>query len=80
MERWLRHVRRREVRFLAFMLANLVCIAGYVASGIGAAPEGTGGWRRIDFQAVESRVDAGDLVRREADWYRPLSEEDAPRP
>jgi hypothetical protein len=80
MERWLRHSRRREFRFLAFMLANLVCIGGYVASGIGAAPEGSGGWRRIDFQAVESRIDAGDLVRREADWYHALTEEDAPRP
>ena len=80
MERWLKHVRRREVRFLGFMLVNLFCIAAYVAGGFGVRPEGAGGWRRIDIEAVESLIDAGDLVRKEADWYRPLSEESAPEP
>lgn len=80
MERWLRHVRRRELRFLAFMLLNLVCIAGYVGGSIGLAPEQTGGWRRIDLRAVEARIEAGELVRKEADWYHPLLEEESPTP
>jgi len=79
MQSWLRHVRRREVRFLAFTVINLACIAGYVASGIGVKPEG-GGWRRIDYQAVETRMEAGELVRKEARWYHPLSEEQSARP
>ena len=79
MQRWLKHVRRRELRFLAFMLANLVCVGGYLASGVGVTPE-KGGWRRIDLDAVEARIEAGELVRKEADWYRPLSEEATPGP
>ncbi len=80
MERWLKHVRRREVQFLAVILINLFCIAAYVADGFGVRPEGTGGWRRIDIEAVESLIDAGDLVRKEADWYRPFSVEPSPEP
>ena len=79
MRSWLRHVHRRELRFLALAAVNLVCIAGYVASGIGVSPEG-GGWRRIDYQAVEARIEAGELVRKEARWYHPLSEDQPDRP
>lgn len=79
MQLWLQHVRRREVRFLALAAINLACIAGYVAGGVGMTPEG-GGWRRIDYQAVEARMEAGDLVRKEADWYHPLSEEQSASP
>ena len=62
------------------MLVNLVCIAGYLASGVGVTPEESGGWRRIDFDAVEARIEAGELVRKEADWYHSLSTEESPDP
>ncbi len=32
--------------------------------------EQTGGWRRIDIEALTTRINAGDLVRKEAAWYK----------
>jgi len=79
MRRWLRHVRRRELRFLALAVINLACIAGYVTGGVGVTPQ-EGGWRRIDYQAVEARMEAGELVRKEALWYHAASEEQSAGP
>jgi hypothetical protein len=80
MPSWLKHVHGRELRFVAVILANLVCAAGYLASSVGVRPEESGGWRRIDLDAVEARMEAGELVRKEADWYHPFSQEGSPRP
>ena len=77
MQHWLRHVRRRELIFLGLVLLNLVSIAGYLAGGLGVVTgDERGGWRRIDLEAVEARLNSGELVRKEADWYHPLSAEE----
>jgi len=74
MEPWLRHLRWREVRLLALVLANLLAIGGFLGAGVRQAQEETGGWRRIDFQAVLARMRTGELSSREAQWYRPADQ------
>lgn len=74
MEALLRHVRWREARLLALVLANLVAIAGFLGGGGQQAPTQVGGWRRIDREALEARIRAGELSDREAQWYRPAEQ------
>lgn len=74
MEPWLRHVRWREMRLLALVLANLVAIAGFLEGGGQQAHTQVGGWRRIDVEAVQVRIRAGQLSDREAQWYRPAEQ------
>jgi hypothetical protein len=69
-----KRLRKRDWRFLLLVLAHAVCIVGFVAGGLGGEPPATGGWRRVDLEELESRIRAGDLVKREADWYRVLPE------
>ncbi len=66
-----KHLRTRELRFLAFMLVNLLCIAGFLSSGFETLREQTGGWRRVDMDMLSTRMKTGDLVKHEAHWYRP---------
>ena len=68
--RW--HVRRRDAPFLALVALTLACIAGFLATESGSPAGPGGGWRRIDREALERRIEAGDLSGREALWYRPV--------
>ena len=72
MKSWLRHLRWREFQLVALVMGNLFVIAGHLGAGVQQAGQETGGWRRIDTQAVLTRLRAGELSSREADWYRPL--------
>jgi hypothetical protein len=72
MKSWLRHLRWREFQLVAMVLANLFVIAGHLGAGLQQAGQETGGWRRIDTQAVLTRMRAGELSGREAEWYRSL--------
>jgi len=78
MEPWLRHVRWRELRLLALVLANLMAIAGFLGGGGQQAQTQIGGWRRIDLDAVVDRIRAGELSDREAQWYRPAEQAERP--
>ena len=62
----------RELQLVALVLANLLVIAGHLGAGLQQVGRETGGWRRIDTQAVLSRLRAGELSSREAEWYRSL--------
>jgi hypothetical protein len=64
------HLRRRDRRFLGVVALTLACVAAYVATQSGAPETVVGGWRRIDRAALESRIEAGELSRREAVWWR----------
>jgi hypothetical protein len=64
------HLRPRDWRFLAVVALNLGAVAGYVATESGAPDVAAGGWRRIDRAALESRIETGELSRKEALWYR----------
>ncbi len=69
MEAWLKHLHRRDLGFIALVLINLVCVAGFLLAQVQTAEQPAGGWRRIDLQAVITRIEAGDLQRHEAAWY-----------
>ena len=64
------HLRRRDFRFLGVVALTLAGVAAYVATQSGAPETAVGGWRRIDRAALESRIEAGELSRKEAVWYR----------
>ncbi len=71
MQAWLRHLRARDLRFTAFVALELVLMAAYLAGGYRGLGQQGHGFRRIDLQALEARMDAGDLSRHEAQWYHP---------
>jgi hypothetical protein len=64
------HLRRRDLRFLATVAAALACIVGFLLTQAGPEATGGGGWRRIDREALERRIESGELSGREASWYR----------
>jgi hypothetical protein len=66
----------RELRFIAFVAANLFFIGLFLVGASGRQEAAPGGWRRIDTGALKSRIEAGDLVDREAEWYHPAEEEE----
>ena len=68
----MRRLRTRDWRFFLLALVHAVCIVGFVSEGLNVAPTATGGWRTVDLEELESRIREGDLVDREADWYRVL--------
>lgn len=80
MEHWARHLRGREYRFLALVLMNLACVAGFLSLNLGHAESHPGGWRRIDLQALERRIQAGDLTTHDALWFHALEREPVPVP
>ncbi len=69
-------IRRRDRKFVAFVAANAVCIAAFIAGGVGSEAEAPGGWRRVDLKALKAKIQAGKLVKHEADWYRVVPEEE----
>ena len=69
MEKLLNHSRLRDLRFVFLVLLNLLLIGGFLVSGAGGDSGPPGGWRRIDLQALQTRIEAGELVDTEARWY-----------
>jgi len=74
-----RRIRKRDRKLVALWLAHAICIAGFLVTGVGAAAVEPRGWRRIDVDKVEHKIRAGDLVRHEADWWRPAQDRPAGR-
>lgn len=72
MQAWLRHLRVRDLRFAALVALELALMAAYLAAGYRGLGQEGHGFRRIDLQALEARMDAGDLSRHEALWYHPV--------
>lgn len=60
---------RRDWQLLVLVVANLVCVGGFLASNLGDSQPTTGGWRKIDFQALQTRIESGELSSQEASWY-----------
>ena len=69
MEKLLNHSRLRYLRFVFLVLLNLLLFGGFLVSGAGGESGPPGGWRRIDLQALQTRIEAGELVDTEARWY-----------
>ena len=71
-----RHWHPREARFLGLVLLTMVLIALHLGEGLRLAAREGSGHRVIDVQALQRRIDAGDLIDREADWYHPATPEE----
>ena len=69
---------RQGLRLSALILASLICIAGFLYERLTLPQPPAGGWRRIDLEAVQRRLDSGELVRQEARWYRREAASDKP--
>lgn len=62
-------IKLRDIRFIIFIVLNLVAIGAFLLSGLGEEAAYTG-WRKIDYQTLMEKVTRGDLVRHEAlYWY-----------
>ena len=70
----IRHHLLRDLRFVGMLLLTLVLIGGFVAGQRDAVQGEGSAWRRIDLQALQERIESGDLSDREALWYHPSSE------
>jgi hypothetical protein len=75
--RWASHLRERELRFVGSVLLTLVIIALYLDTGLRRTEEGGTGWREVDLEALQRRIETGELRDREADWYHPATPEEA---
>ena len=69
MEKQVHRSRLRDLRFVSLVTLNLFLISGFLWSGAGRQSGPPGGWRRIDLQALQTRIEAGELVDNEASWY-----------
>ena len=65
----LRQLRTRDLPFVALILACGLSIGGFLAQRPATPDAAHGRFRRIDTERLHRRVQAGDLVLREADWY-----------
>jgi len=73
---WIRHLRYRELRFLALIAITASLIAVYLSTGLRLAEEAGKGWRTIDLDTLQRRIETGELRDREADWYHPSTPEE----
>jgi hypothetical protein len=74
---WAAHLRQRELRFLGLVALTLLAIGLYLDEGLRQAELEGAGWRRIDLEALQRRIETGELREREADWYHPATPEEA---
>jgi hypothetical protein len=67
-------IHRHDMPLVVLVAANLLAVAGFLGVGPPEAAPGSGGWRRVDIEAVSRRIQAGDLSAREALWYHAARE------
>jgi len=66
------HLRRmQDMRLVLLIVMSLVLIGLHLEQVGRGAGESGAGWRHLDLDALQRRIEAGDLSDREADWYRP---------
>jgi hypothetical protein len=69
----LRHIHERELRFLGLVLVTGLLIALQLGDSLRLAGLRGSSWRAVDRQALEGRIESGDLSDREARWYHPAT-------
>ena len=72
-----RHWHFRELKFLGVVGLTGLIIVLYLGTGLRLAGHEGSGWRQIDLDALQQRIETGELRDREADWYHPATEEEA---
>lgn len=73
----LRHL--QDLRLIVLILVSLVLIGFHLNQAGGGAGEAGASWRKLDIEALQRRIETGDLSDREADWYRQLGSDRAER-
>lgn len=65
-------LKSRDLGLILLLALGLGLIGLRIASLPGAGGEGanSGGWRIIDLETLQRRIEQGELSDREADWYR----------
>jgi hypothetical protein len=76
----LRHLHRRELRFLGLVALTLLLISLHLGSSLRLAERSGTGWRTVDLPALQRRIETGELSDREADWYHPATPDEAAAP
>jgi hypothetical protein len=62
-------MKRRDIKFTAFIAINLLAIVGFLFSHLDDETAYTG-WRKIDYPALMQKINSGDLVRHKAEYWR----------
>ncbi|MEA3275598.1 MAG: hypothetical protein U9Q81_10000 [Pseudomonadota bacterium] len=68
---WIGHWHQRELRFLGLLVITGLIIGLYLSESLRIAGQEGTGWRTIDLEALQQRIETGELSEREADWYHP---------
>jgi hypothetical protein len=71
-----RHWHPRELRFVGLLVLTGAAIALQLGGGLRSAASEGAGWRRIDTEAVQQRIERGDLRDHEAAWYHSATSEE----
>lgn len=67
----IRHLHQRELRFLGLIAMSGILIALHLSAGLQLVGHEGSGWRSVDLDALQRRIDTGELRDHEADWYHP---------
>lgn len=70
---WIKRLQLRELRFLGLIAITVLLMALHLSSGLHLADQEGSGWRKIDLEALQRRIETGELREREADWYHPAT-------
>ena len=76
MLRQIRLPRLRDLRFLDLIALTGLTVALYLDAGLRLAGREGSSWRTLDLDALQQRIETGELQEREADWYHSATEEE----
>lgn len=72
----IRHLRARDLRFLGLLAVTALGIALYLVAGLRLAGQTGSGWRTLDLDVLQQRIESGELRDHEAAWYHPSTKEE----
>ncbi len=72
MRRYFRHF--RDMQLVGLVCVTLVFIGFFLTAQLQQLEAEGSGWRRIDLELLQQRMESGDLSDHEAVWYHPETE------
>ena len=69
MRQYFRHL--RDIQLLGLVCITLVFIGLFLTAQLQQLEPKGSGWRRIDIELLQKRLESGDLSDHEAAWYHP---------
>lgn len=74
------HLRRtQDLRLVVLIMISLVLIGLHLNEAGQGGSESGSGWRQVDLEALQRRIESGDLSDHEALWYRPAENQQTER-